>query len=321
MVIGANAIAQPPLPPPPDDRQPQDNPPPLDQGQPGDTREALRERLTRRLENTKRVQQRLEQALKQLDEGAPADRVRGDLQRDARDQMAGEAARRNGMGGANRPPRHAEDVGFGAGRPGPNPPNGGPVREGLPPHPAGRPLDRERLLEMIEKNNPEFASRLRDLQRDNPGAADQMWKRLDPQLRELLVEPDPDIQNVRIAELRNGWATLGKVRELHDAMRKGVAADVEEKTQALRPLFAERYDLQVKLQQADIAKLEKRLQQLREESGRNASDGKDKFVQDRVNEMLARTKERVEREKIRATPPNDAAPAPTKAPASDPHQP
>jgi hypothetical protein len=284
-------------PPPPAGQEP---PPPGAEARPQETREALRDRLARRLENTKRVQQRLEQALKQLDEGTPVERVRDGLERDARDQF--DAARRNGTGGPRFVPRRpgAEDAAPmpGAG-PGPNGREGGPGS----PRPGGRVFDRDRLLDLIQKNNPDFAQHLRDLQHDNPQAADMMWKRLDPQLRELLNEHDPDVQSLRIAELKNGWATLGKVRELHDAMRRGNASEVEEKTGVLRGLFAERYDLQVRLQQSDIANLEKRLAQLREEATHNAADAKDKFVRERVEEMTARVKDRLEREKNRPAPP------------------
>lgn len=189
-------------------------------------------------------------------------------------------------------------------------PQGGPEGGG----PGGRPplMDRPRIMELIEKHNPEFARMLRGLERDNPRSAERVWQQLEPGIRELIVENDPALQEVRIAEMKNGWSTLGKVRELHEAMRRGApASEIDAKTSEIRGLFAERYDLQVKLHAADIARLERRLAQLREEAGRAAGSGKEKFVQERVDEMLARVKERMEREKNRR---GDRPPADERGP-------
>lgn len=193
-----------------------------------DDRAELRARLERRLEESRRVQSRIEAAIKRLDEGESLESVREDVE-----------------------PRRFAD-GRGRGRPGP----------GAPPGERPRP-DREEILRFIETHNAELGRRLRAALKENPGVVERMIERLEPQMRDLMAERDEETRALRIAEMSNGFETLGAMRQYAEARRAGRDASAEE--MRLRTLIGEHFDLQLKLREREIARLDRRLAQLRSE--------------------------------------------------------
>jgi hypothetical protein len=151
------------------------------------------------------------------------------------------------------------------------------------------PIDRPRLMDMLERNSPEFAARLRQLDRDNPEASRRLWQRLEPKLRDYVTEADPEMRTLREADLKNGASLLLANRRLMESKRAGQPrAEIDRQLESIRTILAERYDLQLKLQQGDITRLERRLAQLRQEATTNAptDEARKAFIDSRINEML-----------------------------------
>src|SRR5262249_46014982 len=134
--------------------------------------------------------------------------------------------------------------------------------------------------------NPDLAKRLRQMLHDNPDAGQHLLGRLGPHIREVIAEPDPETRELRLALLKNGWATLGTVKELREAVKGGDAAKREQATGQLRPLLGEHYDLQIKLNQREITMLEQRLNKLRQDVAEQGGPGKrDEFINKRLEQM------------------------------------
>lgn len=251
-------------------------------GQPD--RAVIRERLQRRLDEARAAVTRLETAIKDLDAGKPPAEIRQQLDRDRPRPFIDALRQRQG------PPR-----GPSADRGPDREPDRGPDRwpdrgpeANRPPLPPG-PVDRPRLMDMLERNNPDFAARLRQLDRDNPEASRRLWQRLEPKLRDYVTEADPEMRTLREADLRNGANLLMANRRLMESKRAGQSqAEIDRQLEGIRTILAERYDLQLKLQQGDIARLERRLAQLRQEATTNAptDEARKAFIDSRINEML-----------------------------------
>lgn len=259
-------------------------------------------RLQRRLDDMRQGQAEIEAALKRLDAGEAPERVREDLERQVRERLGGamrervderrrEGPRGPGMRGPGGP------MGGPPGGPLGGDPDGPRGMGGRPGEPGGPPpvLDRERLMQLIQRHNPEFAEMLRQVERENPRAGERIMGRLEPQLRDLLVERDPEVQRTRVDMLRAGWDVLMEQRRLGDAMARGdLEADLEKPKAALLAAMSRRFDLQAKLNTKDVERLERRLADLREES-RRMSEGRDAFVRERFESLVKATQERVER--------------------------
>lgn len=257
--------------------------------------EIFRMRLQRRLDDMRQGQAEIEAALKRLDAGEAPERVREDLERQVRERLGG-AMRERVDERRREGPR-------GPGMRGPGGPLGGEPDgpRGMGGRPGGEPgapppvLDRERLMQLIQRHNPEFAEMLRQVERENPRVGERIMGRLEPQLRDLLVERDPEVQRTRVDMLRAGWDVLMEQRRLGEAMARGDSeADLEKPKAALLAAMSRRFDLQAKLNARDIERLERRLADLREES-RRMSEGRDAFVRERFEALVQATRERVER--------------------------
>lgn len=223
---------------PADRLQPPADPPP----QPDD-RGALRVRLERRLEQVRRDEERLTQALEKLEAGEPLEEVRG----------AAEGPR-DGPRGRPGPGRR------GAGGPRPD----GPPPPGGPP-PQGR-VDPHAIMEFIRAHTPELAARLDELRRRDPQAADRLMERLQGRVREVLSERDPALREARTAEFRHMPRMFEVSRRFTQAIRRGAPeAEAAAARTALRSAIGEQFDLRLKRHQAEISVLEERVTRIRRE--------------------------------------------------------
>lgn len=238
----------------------------------------LREQLRSRIEMSRQAQSRMERALVELDQGTPPGRVRQDLERDLRPMLREMIGLRGRDGGVLR-----------ARGDGDRPPMRGPEGGGGPPLLPG---DRGRIIEFIERENPSLAEQLRAARRESPEAADRMVDRLGLQVRQVLGERDPAARELRLRDLRNGWALLAAQRSLTEAFRAGLPEDeIRARTLRLRELLEQRYDLQLEVVNADIASLEQRLGRLREEAVERSAEGKEAFVSERIERSVSAARE------------------------------
>ncbi len=260
LVIGllAGAWAQFPTPAGTSPSQPAGQPERPTPDGPRDDRELARARLERRLEEARRNEQRLTEALQRLDAGASLEDVRAAAE------------------GPGRPFRGGR--GDGAGRPRPPGPD---VRRGPGPDPEA--VDR-----FLAEHLPELAARLADLRQRNPEAAQPLVNRLSGRVRELMAERDPRLRDARLAEFRHAQKMFDVQRRFGELVRGGAPdAEVTAARNELRAAVSEQFELRMKRHEAEIAALEDRV-------GRVRKDVEDRTTRraEIIEEALRRAEER-----------------------------
>lgn len=278
---GAPAPRQPVEPPPapaPTAAQPEENDP---------ERQAMRARLERRLEESRRVQERLESALQSLDEGASPSQIRRQFR-----ERPGEA--RQGRGGP---------------RPGPGGPPERRVRD-------NQPEDNEPLLRTIQEHAPELAERLRRGLREDPRLARRVLSWLGPRLRELAAERDPALIRLRVSELREGPEIAEATRSLARALLAPAAerSQVETGRERLRAALERQYDLRLEIRRREVELLAERLERLRAEVSRGP-DERERTVTGRLDEVVSEI-EGHRRPGQRRRPAGESGQPPARGPAA-----
>lgn len=261
-----------------------------------DDREAMKSRLERWLADTRQREERITAALKKLAEGGTEDEVRKLVEPSLR------PGRPTGTGGNSRPPR---DGGQPRSRPGGGAgggPGGGPG--------DGRPVegpDRELVMAFIKKNNPELYTRIEEAFKQNPEAGERVFGRLAPHIREVITERDPEVRELRIAELQAGWQALEAMRNLGEATKRSAPeGELAQLTAKLREALARHFDLQTQLKQQEITSLEQRLARLKEEVS-HQSTKRDQLIDERMEQI-----KRGPRERPGHAPPGAEPPKPPK---------
>lgn len=211
--------------------------------------EKLKDELTRRIEETKHTQARLEQALARLNEGGDPAEVR-------RDTMPGRFRDRL---------RRGREDGNGLDRPGdmqddrPRGPQG--------PGPKGdrtlTPEDRERLLAFLEQHMPRIASRFREAIKENPQLADGLLNRLAPKFRELQAteHSQPELFKLRVDDVRAAMTLQEVARSWRPKLRDQNATDDDKRQarEAVSNAVATQYDARVALREHELKVLENRI--------------------------------------------------------------
>jgi hypothetical protein len=237
------------------------------QAQPQDDRAALKARLDRWLSDNKHQQERLEAAIKKFESGAPLDEVRSELNSARYPRNPGEQPR-GPRGPAARNGEQGPDHG--------------------PPPPAPGKMSREEVLEFLNKEFPEIGKRFQDANTDNPGITARVLDRMEPNIREIIAERDPDMKALRRENFQNGFEVMRATREFIDAHRKEPQAPAtKEKADKLRELLGTHFDLQIKLHKQEIVILERRLKQLRDEVEKQPTD-RQQFIEKRIEDLMNR---------------------------------
>jgi len=248
-LVAAQAQPQPADAKPPPGRQSRDSDP-----------AAFRARLERMLEEGKRRQEQIQAALKRLDAGEPSEQVQKDVE-------------------AGMRPRGFRSPHEG-GREGPGGHEGSPDQRGARP-----PVDNEAVLAFLDQHNPELAKRIRDARAKSPEEGERLLGRLGPHIREVLAERDPETKDLRIADLKNGWELLGAMRAFREAAKADNETDKARAVTQLRALVGNHFDLQIKLQEREVAMLEQRLTKLRQDLSDDRGR-RDEIIAKRVDQML-----------------------------------
>lgn len=228
-----------------------DGPPPRLDEPPVD-RVKLKEELTRRLEETKKTQARLEQALARLNEGADPSEVRREtIQSRFRDRM-----RRQGR---DNPQGAAGDV---------RPDEGRPGDKGGPPQGPGEhkttPEERNRMLTFLDEHLPRMGKRMRDAMAENPRVGEGLLSKLAPKLRELEAtrRSQPEMFDLKLNDLRATITLQETARtwraKLHD--KNASDDDRAEARKALTDAVGEQFDARLGLRQQELKFLEKRIE-------------------------------------------------------------
>ncbi len=264
-VLGASGLGQP------------DEPAPRPGQRAGEDRAAVRARLQRRLEETRKAEERIARALERLEAGAPVEEVRGIAE--------GPWRGRRGPGG--RP----------VGLPPPDgPPPGRPPPDGPPPE---GPPDQPAIMGFLREHAPEIANRLEGMRSRNPEEFERVMNRMGGRVREVMAEQDPGLREARLAEFRHGPKVFEASRRLGDLIRAGAP---EEQIAAARAqvlaVVGEQFDLRLERHRAEIGALEERLARIRREADEYRS---------RRDEIIAQGVDRIERRAREAPgePPRD----------------
>lgn len=253
LAAGASvALAQPGGPSPrPRDREPmleRDGPP-----EPG----ALREMLSRRLEEAARSVESLQKALAALDAGASPEDVLRDIEPRARRFGPG---RTPGEGFGPEGGRREWD------RPDPEGPRAGDGGGG-----GGR-IDPDAARAFLKEHLPDLAAKFDALAAAEPEMAERLMMRMAPKIRETisLKEREPELFALRVQELGAGARVMDAMRSFREARGvadgEGVGSERLAKARAaLRESLADHFDVRLKLQEHEVAQIAKRLERMRSE--------------------------------------------------------
>lgn len=260
----------------------------------------LREFLQRGLDRAKRSQKTIEEAVAMLERGEPVSKVRefsrealrADIQDRAqqwRDRARdGEGpARPGGPGGG--PLRRSERDGLGRpGAPGGEGPLPGESVNPGEPRPPRQPLSPEQALEIIKETNPQFYERISRLRKERPEEFERVMERFRPQLADLSRQRQDDPE---------GWPVRAKLfmldRDANAAARRIAAMEPEQREQAklrFRELLGRAFDARLKVIEADIARMQRRIAVLQAEL-KDKNGQRDELIDQRMEQMLKRAED------------------------------
>lgn len=227
----------------------------------------IRARLAQRLEETKRIESRLEEAIKRIDSGEPLDaEAIGRLERPGRWLGRGDAPRRDREGDRE------------GGKPAGGRSDDGPMTA----------EETDRILAFAKENMPKIAERLEELRKINPDAFQSVLRRFRPRVHELaaMAEREPEQFKLKLDEFRSGIQTMETIRQLREKVNAGSGDLAEAKAlQAqLRENLGAQYDAQVAVQAYELRQLEDRIARLRatieERRGK-----RDSWITERINDF------------------------------------
>jgi len=269
------AIAQQPADKPAGDPKPV---PGTAQPEPTD-RAGLRARAERRLADAKRQQERWEAAIKKLDAGAPVEEVDAEMRGPRPPQGSRGPDTNRGQRNGNQPGGPRPDAG----------PDHGP---GL----TGTKLTREEVLDFLGKEFPEISKRFTEAMKEDQGRTSRILDRMEPRIRELLAEHDPEMRGLRKQNFSKDMELLGASKAFFEANRKNASAeDTKKAGDTLRKVLGEHFDLQIKIHEQEIVMLERRVEQLRKDLSEQLPK-RDEFIDKRLKDIERMSKEREQRE-------------------------
>lgn len=278
-----------------------------DQPEPG---RVLREALQRRLEQTRRHQERLERAIALLEGGAAQDEVLAEFPELGRQRPGGPG----GMGGPGEgdfgPPGVMPEHGDGGEGQGPR----GPGRGGREPGPGrsgpggggggrepmlDRPLtddERAAVREFLRSAQPRLHAMFDELEKADPEEAGRKLREMFPRLRPLieLRQRDPKQYEARLNELRSGREAMDSARRVVELEQPGSGAaegDLAAARQALRGAVAAHLEARTEIRRMDLDRQIARAQSERQEMDNRTSD-RDSEIDEMVNRMIERERQR-----------------------------
>lgn len=250
------------------------------------SREEVRERLLKRLEETQKIEEGIRAAIARLDAGGDNFEVWTELEKlrpVVRDLLSpisrrgqtpmrpGQPAAVEGRGGA------AQQGGQGA----------------EPQRMLNRAEMRERVMKFLDENMPVMAQRLREAEKTDRAAIENTVAKIGPRIEDLLKtkREEPDFFPVRLQELRLGLGMFEAARQLGE-VSKAAAPDAElAKTleDQLMKMGYEMFDVREKIQERDLRRVNERATQLQRELSEQRGN-RDQIVRDRVNALIQRAK-------------------------------
>jgi len=298
-------------------------------------RAALRERIEQRRAQLRRSQERIDLAIKLMDEGATIDRLREEypeLFRPARggggpegpDLLDGPPGA--GMGGGRRPgmrggegPQDERGMLDGPERFERGGPGGGPGGgEGRPGGERGRdrpgadrpPTDEERaaMREFLRVGQPRLFEAFQELEERDPEEAKRKLVEMFPRVRPLLEmrQNDPQMFELRMKDLRNGREAMEAARWLAQHEQAGSSAgsdDLAKRRESMRAALLKQFDARTEIHRRELDRQSERLTEARAELETRAAE-RNKSVEATMARMIEREQERL----LRGEGPDDEPP-------------
>ena len=221
-------------------------------------REAMRERIQRRLEETRQAEQRLIAALDALDRGEePPPLVEPD------GPMRGEWQRGRPFEQEPPPPRD------------------------MPP-----PATDEEVMAFLDSAVPPIARRLREVRDAEPWVVERTVRRLAGRVAEIRLarEHDPALADLMVAETRSGLLVADALRDVHRAVTGGGDDNALQAASAsLRGALEAQFDARIKRREHEIIALTRRIEELRAELSRQHAE-REAFIDRAVEQAVERAK-------------------------------
>ena len=247
----------------------------------------FRKYLQRRVDANRRMQQKLDEAMAQLDKGADPAEVRRALEQAAAENPTGFGPE----GGGQRPGME----GPGGAAMGPGPDGAGPVNPPNGPRPQNAqnaplsPDERDQLRELLRQHRPELLKQLEAIAPRNPDARDRLVSGLGARYRDLLTlqKRDKAAFEFRLDELQNAADVMQANREVLEARKAGGndSAALDKARATLRAAIAEQFDLKIRSLQRQLDQFKQRSERLQKEVAEQ-KERRDKIIDEHVSKIM-----------------------------------
>ncbi len=212
---------------------------PQREGRPGEQESnprVLRARLQVRLEETRRLEVRLQEAIARLDKGEGADAVLKDVE--------------------NRQPDRAD-----------------PRPDFKDPQKPLSKQERDELFNFLKEHMPRAADLLQP-GADHAEVTDRVLSRFAPRIREVLLlkTSDPKLFTFRVDEMRATFDVLASSRDLGTAVREKKADAEDSAIAGIKDAVARRFDAQLAAQRLELESLGGRMESLKAEIDRRSAN-------------------------------------------------
>lgn len=160
-------------------------------------------------------------------------------------------------------------------------------RRGSRRRPQLSPEQMDEAVAVLKAMRPELAERISLAMDENPERVHEMVLREYPRLRFMisLKQRDPRMFHLRAEDIRLAYETQQLAENIHKLREAGNVPRLEAAKDRLEQLLEEHYDVRHRLRQLEIARLEQRLEQLREELEQRAAR-RDALIRQRREELL-----------------------------------
>jgi len=232
----------------------------------------LKARLEERRDQLAAAATAVENAIQRLENGSPPEEVAADMERLADEVRGGDARDTRRFPGRDGGRRSGE------------------LRESRN---SQAPVDHAATLEILKEVAPAFAARVESVRASNPEAADRMMGRMAPRLREAARTrtTDPELYELRVAEIRSGIDVLEAGRAYREAVGTGDAGAISGALAAVKGAAENQFDARLATERRELLAFEARVEEIRGQLTRRTSE-REAMVNAFVERMTAEGGER-----------------------------
>lgn len=272
---------------------------------------SFRDRLEMRRDQLRRMQERLDQAIKRLEAGESEEQLREEYSELLRGRPGGGGPESlDGFdappgqmppGGGRRPGMRGEGPDGGPPE-GPGPERferGGPGRdrwrEGGGPDRAPTDEERAAIRAFLRESQPRLFEMLERLEQEDPAEAQRKLAEAFPRLRPLLElrKADPQMFELRMNDLRHGREAMDAARWLAEHGADG-GDEVAKHRETLRTALLAQFDARTEIQRREIARQQDHLEQGKADLESRAAS-RESAVEGMMSRMIEREQERLRR--------------------------